>query len=306
MIMNYKFELYLPILIIALLLGCTNAKKSEQTQNQEQIESELEIDKGTITFKPEDYGDEEIIFYNLFSPVELTYLVSKKEAFYNSSLLNPLNNITKYSESSKIALNLGIYGADISYLWMFDQQQQALSYRAAIQRLTDQLEIPREFVNFSYDNAEANSQNFDSLVHIAKVTYWKTDEHLKTTGREHSACLVLLGGWIETLYIATHMYDEPSSRLLGKIAIQKFSLNSLISLLTLSQENIDISEYLILLRKLNKAFNDLNVQLPAESLIIDTSLKHIKLKSSSEIELNKKDFSDIKRITRQIRNHIIR
>lgn len=305
MIMNCKLYICFAFFAFLLLLGCTGTNNKDNDAEATQIESELEIEEGTIAFKPEQYKDEEIVFYNLFSPVELTYLVSKKEAFYNSALLNPLNNITKYNESAKVALNLGIYGADISYLWMFDQQQQALSYRAAIQRLTDQLEIPREFVNFSYDNAEANSQNFDSLVHIAKVTYWKTDMHLKETGREHAASLVLLGGWIETLYIATHMYDEPSSRLLGKIAIQKYSLNSLISLLQLSQENINISEYLLLLRKLKKAFDALEVKFPPESLVIDTSLKHIKLNNHEDLNLEYNDFIDIKRLTRRIRNHII-
>lgn len=305
MIMNVKLYLYLVMFFMVFFCSCSNKQENNKQNEAKEIDVQLEESDGSITFKPEDYKDEEIVFYNLFSPVELTYLVSKKEAFYNSALLNPLNNITKYNSSAKVAVNLGVYGADISYLWMFNQQQQALSYKAAIQRLTDQIEIPTDFVNLSYDNAEANSQNFDSLVHIAKVTYWKTDAHLKETGREHSASLVLLGGWIETLYIATHMYDEPSSRLLGKIAIQKFSLNSLISLLQLSQENIEVSEYLLLLKKLKRKFDELDVKFPPESLVIDTSLKHIKLNDHESLSLESKDFADIKRVTRQIRNHII-
>ncbi|MDA3892621.1 MAG: hypothetical protein PF517_13230 [Salinivirgaceae bacterium] len=304
--MNYPKLINLALILFATIVyGCGNTNNSKRN-SAATVEKQMAIEEGTITFIPDEYGDEEIIFYNLFSPVDLTYLVSKKEAFYNSSLINPLNNITKYSASSKVAINLGVYGADISYLWMFEQQQQALSYRAAIQRLTDQLEIPRDFVSFSYTSAESNSQNFDSLVHIAKVTYWKTDEYLKKTNRKHSASLVLLGGWIETLYIATHMYDEPNSNLLGKIAIQKFSLNSLISLLQLSQQNINISEYLLLLRKLKKAFDKLEVQFPPESLVIDTSMKHIRLNNHEELNLNVDDFSEIKRVTRQIRYHMIR
>lgn len=304
MIMNNTLIYILSfITLLAFMQSCNN--KSTETTEKQFIETEFKKEEGTITFKPENYRNEEIVFYNLFSPVELTYLVSKKEAFYNSALLNPLNNITKYNTSNKVALNLGIYGADISYLWMFDQQQQALSYRAAIQRLTDQLEIPREMVNFTYESAEANSQNFDSLVQIAKVSYLHTDKHLKETGRQHSASLVLLGGWIETLYIAIHMYENPSTKLLGKIAIQKYSVNSLISLLQLSQNQSDISEYLLLLRRLKKAFDELDVQFPAESLVIDTSMKHIKLNDHNHPNLKPSQFSDIKRITRLIRAHII-
>ncbi len=290
--------------MLLLFVSCNQANK-EQIKKAE-INQELEKEEGTVSFVPENYKNEDIVFYNLFSPVELTYLVSKKESYFNSSLINPINNITKYTESTKIALNLGVYGADISYLWMFDQSQQSLSYRAAIQRLTNQLEIPHEFVNFTYDEAESNSQKFDSLVFIAKVAYNKTDIFLKKCGRKHSASLILLGGWIETLYIATNMYEETNSKLLGKIAIQKFSLNSLISLMQQSQDNINVSEYLLLLKKLRKAFDNLNVQFPSESLVIDTTTKHIKLNNSEMLNLNNDDFSEIRKITRQIRNHIIR
>jgi hypothetical protein len=285
---------------LLFLSGCdqNNSVKENETAIDEEIE-------GSIAFNPEDYKNEEIIFYNLFSPVELTYLISKKESYYNSSLINSINNITKYSESTKVALNLGIYGADISYLWMFEQSQQSLSYRAAIQRLTDKLEIPRDFVNFTYSSAESNAQNFDSLVHISKVSYLKTDEYLKKTGRNHSASFILLGGWIETLYIATHMYENPDAKLMSKIAIQSFSLNSLISLLQQSQDNINVSEYLLLLKKLKGAFDDLKIQYPPESLLIDTSTKHIKLKNPESIKINAENLSEIRRLTKQIREHII-
>jgi hypothetical protein len=291
------------LLLLLLMVACNQAKQNETSKNSEKQES---VDtENTISFKAEDYKAEEIIFYNLFSPVELTYLVSKKESYYNSSLLNPLNNITKYNQSAKVALNLGIYGADISYLWMFEQSQQALSYRAAIQRLTDQLDIPRQMVNLTYANAESNSQNFDSLVYIAKVAYSQSDHFLKETGRNHSASLVLLGGWIETLYIATQMYEKPDSKLMGKIAIQQFSLNSLMGLLQQSNENIDVSEYLLLLKKLKKEFDDLALQFPPESLVIDTSSKHITLISHESLNLKVEDLSEIRKVTRQIRNHII-
>ena len=290
--------------VFILVTGCNQAEKSSEDSNEEI--QKITIEDGTVLFKANDYKDEDIVFYNLFSPVELTYLVTKKESYYNSSLINPINNITKYNESAKVALNMGVYGADITYLWMFDQSQQALSYRAAIVRLTDQLSIPRDYVNFTYESAESNAQNFDSLVYIAKVAYKKTDNYLKETGRNHSSSLILLGGWIETLYIATHMYDEPSSKLLGKIAIQKFSLNSLISLLQLSQDEINVSEYLLLLKRLRKAYDRIEIQFPPESLVIDTSMKHIKLNNAEMLNLKAEDFTEVSKITKQIRDHIIR
>ena len=290
------------VVLLAILFGCANSNSDSKSTK---IDHELSADEGVISFIPNDYKDEEIIFYNLFSPVELTYLVSKKEAYYNSSLINPINNITKYLSSDKIALNLGVYGADISYLWMFNQSQQSLSYRTAIIRLTDKLEIPREYVNIDFLTDDSNPQKFDSLVYIAKVSYLQTDKFLKKSDRDYSASLILLGGWIETLYIATQMYDKPGSKLMAKIALQEYSLNSLISLLQISQNNYDMSEYLLLLKKLKKAYTNLNVKFETESLLIDTTNKHIKLKQGSEFVFVEGDFAEIKRIAKQIRDYII-
>jgi hypothetical protein len=45
---------------------------------------------------------------------------------------------------------------------------------------------------------------------------------LKKTGRNHSASFILLGGWIETLYIATHMYENPDAKLMSKLPYRVF------------------------------------------------------------------------------------
>ncbi len=300
---SFKPRDLLFLFVIIFFAGCRSGNKTNNSHESD--EQAMEMEEGTITFEPTKYKPEDIVFYNLFSPVELTYLVEKKDSYFNSSLLNPLNNITKYNISTKIALNLGVYGADISYLWMFDQSQQSLSYRAAIQRLTDKLEIPREFVNLTYSSAESNSQNFDSLVCIARITYKETDKFLKENGQDRLASFVLLGGWIETLYIATQMYEKPDANLMGRIAIQKYSLNSLISLLQLSQDDLSISEYLLLLKKLKKVYDNIQVQFPPESLVIDTVAKHIRLNQNTSVTLKPSEFSDIRRITEQIRDHII-
>ncbi len=295
---NLCFALFLCL----LLASCTSSeKKSENALNSSLPEKENSL----ILFNEADYKKDDIVFYNLFSPVDFTYLVSENNAYYNSLLINPIDNITKYNQSTKIALNLGVYGADISYLWMFNQSQQALSYRTAIQRLTDQLEIPLEFVDFTFETAESHSNNFDTLIMLARKTYQSADTFLKESGRSHSAGLILLGGWLETMYIATNMYENPDALLMGRIAIQKFSINSLYQILQKHQENIEISEYLVLLRKLKRVYDENTVQIPASCMMIDTVTRQIRLINPPSESLTHEQYKDIQRITAQIRNHII-
>ncbi|HCC28593.1 MAG TPA: hypothetical protein DEQ03_00790 [Marinilabiliales bacterium] len=285
-----------------MLSACLSPKsKKEEALQKESLEKEQSL----VLFDEADYKKDEIVFFNLFSPVDFTYLVTENNAYYNSLLINPIDNITKYNQSTKIALNLGVYGADISYLWMFNQSQQALSYRTAIQRLTDQLEIPVEFVEFTFETAETHSNKFDTLVILARKTYQSADTFLKESGREHSAGLILLGGWLETMFIATNMYEKPDALLMGRIAIQKFSINSLYQILQKHQENIEISEYLVLLRKLKKVYDENTVLFPAECMMIDTVAKQIRLINPPPQSLTHDQYKEIQRITAQIRNHII-
>jgi len=280
--------------------GCTNKSTPQNNDVFEEIKAQP-----TIQFNPADYKEEDIVFYNLFSPVDLTYLITKDQSFYNSTLLNPLNNITNYNESFKAALNLGVYGADLSYLWLFNQSQQAHSYLTAIQQLSDQLGIPREFVDFTYANAESNSNELDSLIRIARDSYYTAEKYLKENNREHAASLILLGGWIETLYIAVNMNQNPTQEIISRIATQKFSSNSLYKLLQNSQNESSISEYLLLVKKMNNLFEDLGIIYPPKSLVIDTANRKILLADGARIELTAEQIEKIRNLTILIRNHVI-
>ena len=60
------------------------------------------------------------IFYSIPSPIELAQLIQRAGAKYNKNLLNSIDNVGKYESNSSKALNLGVYGADLSYTSVFD------------------------------------------------------------------------------------------------------------------------------------------------------------------------------------------
>lgn len=295
-----------PILILFLVLFVfTNCNNRQSKKVAQEINFEVEIDQPEPVKSKIPITDEDVVFYNIFSPVDMSNMVSSSSAYFNSSLLNSITHITKYSTSTKTALNLGVYGADLSYLWMFKQSQQALSYLSAIQRLSEQLGIPGNFVSLTAQQAESQSEDVDSLIEIARLTYYASDRYLKGSDRENAAVLILLGGWIETLFIATQMYDQADARLASKIASQKFSLNSLINLLQNHQDNLVAAEYLLLLKKLRGAFNAFEIKFMPNHLLIDTTNKQITIKNSEKININPDQLEEIKRITAQIRRHIV-
>lgn len=283
---------------LALCLISCNGNKSKNIQKND---DSYEIEKPI----PNNLNDEDIIFYNIFTPSDMSNLINEFSSFYKSNLVNSLGNISKYTQSTGKALNIGVYGADLNYLWVFQQNQQASSYVLAIQNLSDQLGIPSEYVSLTADKAELYSTDVDSLKAIARTAYRDITKYLNECGRSNNAALVLLGGWIETLYIAINMYSQPDAKMISRIATQKFSLSIIINLLQNQQNDIDVASYLVMLRKLRKAFDEFVFKVPQGSMTIDTANKQIIIKDNDNIKFDAGQINNIRQITNDIRSMIV-
>lgn len=299
---------YIILIFVAstLFIACTSNNKKEKTTEDTKFEVAVAEQKSLEITTPEPENNEDVVFYNLFSPLDLNMVIDQKNSYFNSAYVNSLNNITKYESSHKIALNIGIYGADLSYLWMFEQTQQAFSYLTAIQHLTTKLGIPQNFVQNTFRDAEKNSSDIDSLILTVRNAYGITDKYLKESEREGTASLILLGGWIEGLHIATNLYTEPNALLASNIMTQKYSLNSLIIIMQNNQDEMVMLEYLLMMKKLNESFKKLESQLKPNDIHIDTINKRISIKITDNVKLDPKQFNEIKILTSQIRDHIIK
>ena len=281
----------------AVFVSCTNVNNHKKNIDVDSFENEKPLPKGLT--------DEDIIFYNIFTPTDMSNLINNYSAFYKSNLVNSVHNTDKYTHSTSKALNIGVYGADINYLWVFEQNQQAATYIKTVQSLADQLGVPSNFVAMTAEKAGYHSANIDSLKSIARVAYKDITNYLNACGRGNNAALVLLGGWIETLYIAINMYNQPDAKMVSRIATQRFSLNIIINILQNQQNDIDVSSYLVMLRKLRKAFDEFVIRVPKGCLIIDTANKRIIIKDHENMNFDIEQVNNIRQITNDIRRMMI-
>jgi len=286
---------------LLFLLSCTN-----RSNHQEQDKLDVTLDTATdVTLKLSGDAEEDILFYNMLFPIDLGVIIDKRNVTYNSNLLNPLTNFANYNESSKRALALGVYGADLSYLWGFRQAQQALSYFMVIKKLANDMGIPNEYVTNSASKAETYIENIDTLVNLAKNAYYECDAYLIKSNQQDLAVLVLLGGWIETMHTALNLYTEPNSRMACKIISQKYSLTSLLNLLYQHPENVVVTKYSNELITLLEEFDRLQNLYFTDQLEIDTLNKTITFTASKELELNPDEFMQLKELITVIRKLII-
>jgi hypothetical protein len=194
-------------------------------------QDQLTVDAGTDSTKEEQIAKTKKIFYNIPSPMETAALLKKAGAQYNSKILNDVKNVDKYTAASQQALNLGVYGADLSYASVFNHTQESMFYTSCSRKLADKLGVTNAFNDSTLELMQSKMNDRDALLDIISTTYWDVDAYLKENGRDNISALMIAGGWVEGLYIATQVTtSNDSPELRQRIAEQKHSLTDLVAL----------------------------------------------------------------------------
>lgn len=218
--------LLIATLISAVLIGCSGSDSQQNITDADTDTTNLAVNDGKLIKVQE-------IFYTIPSPIEMASLLKKSGTTYNAKNLNNVHNVVKYTSAKKQALNLGVYGADLSYASIFNQNQESIIYLSCAKQLADQLGVTSAFNNETMDRIETNIENRDSLLEIISDAFYTIDGYLKENNRQNISALVITGGWIEGLYLATKITKDSKSApedLKKRIADQKYSLGDLILL----------------------------------------------------------------------------
>jgi hypothetical protein len=268
--MKYQGKLFLLVVLIFTLL-LSSCKSDKRVKENVDFTSEM---LGILDSIPAESKE---IFYQMSLPVEMARMFEQVGANYFPEILNSTDQLIRYDTTLKLATNLGVFGVDLSYVKIFDRQAEAVNYFAAIQSLSDDLGIPRNLYSDVLINLEKYVSNKDSLARISAKIYSLTDQFLKEKGEKSSAAMIMMGGWIEGMYIATQIYerDQGNIKLLEKIAEQKYSLNSLISLMNNYRGDKEMTEYLLMLKNLRRSFNKFEIYYKMDDVNVDTVHKVI-------------------------------
>jgi hypothetical protein len=198
------------------------------------------------------------VFETLPSPLETSELITRTDVKFNDRILNPVKNVPYYESSKSLALNLGIYCADMSYISYYDQKHLTLEYLSAIKTLADNLGIIQVMNKNDVIMLEDNVFNQDSIRIIIKDVFFSSGKYLNENNRPEMALLVQVGGWIEGLYIAMQLATQSiqiNKELVDRIVEQRQSLNLVIkSLKNFSDYAVVYDVYNDMLR-LQKIYN---------------------------------------------------
>lgn len=298
--MNLIRFLFFSIFIFSLSIisSCRSDRSSEEIP---------EIVTGMMEILDTIPAEHKEIFYHMSLPVEMAHLFEQVGANYFPDILNSPNNLSRYDTNLKLAMNLGVYGVDLSYIKMFERQQNAVVYLTAIQRLSDDLGLPKEIYDDVLANLEDYVSNKDSLARVSTDIYKSTDYYLRKAGQESVAAMVMMGGWVEGMYIATQIFErnQGNIKLLEKIAEQKYSLNSLISLMNNYHGKEEMTEYLLMLKNLRRSYDKFQIYYIADDVDVDTVNKIISA-SKYYIDVEPEQILEIGTKLANLRDKIVR
>jgi hypothetical protein len=248
------------------------------------------------------------VFYAIPSPVEMANMIKQSGANYNKDILNPKENVSKYTTNTSMALNLGIYGADLSYTSIFDQTQPSMQYMGCSKKLADALGITGAFTPETVDRLEKNVNNKDSLLQIVSDAYLTTDAYLKENERASTSALIIAGGWIEGLYIASKIAgkDGKDNGIATRIAEQKSVLENLISLIESYPNDPSLADVLNQLKSLNDVYVGVGGAPTKSEAVTDNAAKQTTIGNDGSASLSPEQLATISAKIDAIRNSIIK
>jgi hypothetical protein len=251
----------LPMLIFAFtgLSSCKNRTAENQQKKVEleqvkAIESEIEAN-----------------VYPLPTSASVMKMLTDLEVGYVIGITNPVENSNKYFTSKSRSINLGTYGADLSYVTLYNMQQEVINYLDAIRSMSNELNMSKIYNEALYDDVKNNFDNRDELVKILTKSFNDTYTFMRDNDQQTLALLVVGGAWVEGMHLSVNVSETA------------FNAEGFSKLLLEQKKSFEL-------------FLDLAKPYAADAMIIDFILELDPIKKVYESIGTSLTFDDIKRI----------
>ena len=292
------------IVLISLILTSCNSGGKKANKNNEA--GNVAVDNAAVY---DDIKQAEKIFYTLPSPLESAMLIKSAGALFNDNLLNSIDNTKNYITNKSMALNLGIYTCDLSFASLYDQTQLIINYMNAAKKMADGLGILKAIEQEDIDKLEENIHNTEVIMDIVSQTYLNSNSYLEDNGQPAIAAIVLVGGWVEGLYISTQLIDMKefnSNKLVGRIIDQKLSIDILINLLESSKGHPAIDEIIVQISKIKVVFDKIILKTSPVRPEINQTTNVTVLKSEVQSDMTPEVFKELSATVSEIRNTFVK
>ncbi len=299
-----KGRVFFLLLIVFFGFACKNSKSktSEFVFPQSDSVPVSEAEK----LSPEAIAD---ISKNISSPVEIANLLQRLEVPFSQNYIASSIDANRQSTSFDKALKLGILGADLGYLNMYEKTGSSLDVLSSIRKIAEDIKVGQFFDFESIKRLSKNKSNLDSLLFISIDSYNKIDTYLRGDDRGQLSALMIIGVWIEGQYLATQVASNfPDKMLTDRIGEQKIILNDLLLLISpYCNRDPEFTRLCKDMQDIKDVYRDIRIsytQGDPVSVEKDGGLT-IKQTETSVVTMTKEQLSNVIEITKNIRNRLI-
>ncbi len=249
------------------------------------------------------------IVQNIASPVEIASILQKMQVPFSAGYLAPTQGADRLTTNFQKAVMLGIYGADLGYLNMYEKTGNSVDVLSVIKRLADGLRVGQYFDFETLKRLSVSKSNLDSLLFLSVNSYNQIDRYLRDNDRGSISALMITGVWIEGQYLATQMALSHNDKILrDRIGEQKIILGDLLMLLRPYMESSE--EYRALygmMERIRSGYAEVKVSYrlgEPETKEEDGRLVVVQHEESI-VEMTDAQLDDIAELSKEVRNKLI-
>ena len=246
---------------------------------------------------------------NITSPVEIANLLQSLSVPFSPDYLASSVDANKQPTAFDKALALGILGADLGYLNMYEKTGTSINVLSEIRKLAEGLRVGQFFDFEAIKRLSLNKSNLDSLLFLSIDSYTQIDKYLRDNDRGHLSALMIIGVWLEGQHLATQVVQKyPDPVLKDRIGEQKIILNDLIMLAapycTRDSEFNDLCKYL---QEIREAYRSVKITYTlGEPVSVEKNGGLvIEQTETSNVEMTEDQLAMIIEVTRNIRNKLV-
>lgn len=271
------------ILTIGLLLGsCVN----KDDVNKSQLE---DVDPSTLLHT--NFNGKQ---FSIPSPVLTVLLLKEINTPYQVDILIDSKSIDQKTSEYSRSLFLGALAADLGYVSFYNDNTKIVKYLLEVEKITNDLGLNNAFNKQFVKRYQDNIANTDSLIFQSSEAFKQADLYLKNNDRVQSSVLILIGGWVESMYIASQIAKQSQNKqVIERIGEQKQTLETIISVLLDQDIKEHDSELLKGFQNLEKSYQNVSMHYKYSEPSIDMEKNLTTLNHDISFEVPEKTLLDI-------------
>ena len=178
-------------------------------------------------------------------------------AAFEGTLPNNTSKASSYKNTSRKCVGMGIYGADLNFLTVYEQNDKAKEFVENISRLADELGIESAFDQSLFEQIVNTEDSLDlrEKSNLVSKAFRNAEDKMYNEERALYATLMVAGGWTESVYLTSSLIldNDISENSISDFWLLANNYTSIINMLGVFKDDADAQAMLDKLKTMDNS-----------------------------------------------------